>query len=163
MTFSLRHLNGSSALISLPSVSHSHECTEHTCAIHAWTEHACTKSACNHFYVRTRARYGTLRNVLEAGRCTPRNERKIESERERILCLNGRRKEDNDCRNAGAQWGRTAKNWDVSTGPIARPFARSPAPLTHSLASHRLLRLRTPLCSLLYSLAPSITPKLVGK
>jgi len=29
-----------------------------------------------------------------------------------------------------AQWGRTAKNRDVSTRPFARPFARLLAPLT---------------------------------
>ena len=33
------------------------------------------------------------------------------------------------------QWGRTANNWDISTGPLARPFARSLAPLSHSLPS----------------------------
>ena len=33
------------------------------------------------------------------------------------------------------RWGRTVENWDVSTGPLARPFARSLAPLTHSLRS----------------------------
>ena len=45
-----------------------------------------------------------------------------------------------------AQWSRTAMNRDVSTGPLARLFARSLAPLTRSLA---------PDCSVLASLAPS--------
>ena len=30
----------------------------------------------------------------------------------------------------GALWSETNKNRDVSTGPLARPFARSLAPLT---------------------------------
>ena len=30
----------------------------------------------------------------------------------------------------GAQWSGSTKNQDVSTGPLARPFARSLAPLT---------------------------------
>ena len=46
-----------------------------------------------------------------------------------------------------AQWGRTAKIRDVSTGSLARPFARS---LALSLA-------------LLALLARSLTPELVGK
>ena len=39
-------------------------------------------------------------------------------------------------------WFKTAINRDVSTGPLARPFARSLAPLTHSLtfSLHTLLR-----------------------
>ena len=64
---------------------------------------------------------------------------------------------------ASAQWVRTAKNWDVSNGPLARPFALSLAPLTHSLARHCWLRLRAPLRSLVCSLAHSLTPQLVGK
>ena len=44
---------------------------------------------------------------------------------------------------------------DVSTGPLARPFARSLAPLTHSLASPCLLRSRAPLRSFVRSLAHS--------
>ena len=35
----------------------------------------------------------------------------------------------------GAQWFRTAINRDVNTGSLARPFARSLAPLIHSLPS----------------------------
>ena len=35
----------------------------------------------------------------------------------------------------GALWSGKNKNRDVSTGPHARPFARSLAPLTHSLAT----------------------------
>ena len=49
-------------------------------------------------------------------------------------------------------WSITAKNRDVSTGPLARPFARSLAPLTHSLASDCSLRSRPPLRSLVRSL-----------
>ena len=45
------------------------------------------------------------------------------------------------------------KNADCSTGPLTRPFARSLAPLTRLLASHYSLRLRTPLRSLVCSLA----------
>ena len=40
-----------------------------------------------------------------------------------------------------------------STGPLARPFARSLAPLTRSLAPHYSLRLRAPLRSLGRTLA----------
>ena len=42
-------------------------------------------------------------------------------------------------KNALAQWGRTAKNRDVSIGPLARLFACSLTPLTHLLTPHRLL------------------------
>ena len=57
------------------------------------------------------------------------------------------RKEEN------AQWGRTAKNWVISTGPLASLFAHSLAPLTHLLAPH------SSLCSaaLIHLLARSIT------
>ena len=51
------------------------------------------------------------------------------------------------------QWGRTAKNRDVSTGLLTRPFARSLAPLTQSLALHCSLRLRTPLRSFVHPFA----------
>ena len=54
---------------------------------------------------------------------------------------------------AHAQWSGTAKNQDVSTGPLARPFARSLAPLTRSLAPDCLLRSRPLLRSLIRSLA----------
>ena len=61
---------------------------------------------------------------------------------------------------AWSLWSGTNKNRDVSTGPLARPFARSLAPLTHSLAplTHSLapdysLRSRPPLRSLFRSLA----------
>ena len=47
----------------------------------------------------------------------------------------------------------TAKNQDVSTGLLARPFARSLAPLTRSLAPNCSLRSRPPLRSLVWSLA----------
>ena len=35
-----------------------------------------------------------------------------------------------------ALWARKTMNTDWSNGPLARPFARSLAPLTHSLAPH---------------------------
>ena len=50
-----------------------------------------------------------------------------------------------------AQWFRAAKNWDISTGPIARPFARS-FPLTPLLAPRFSLRLPAPLRSCVRSL-----------
>ena len=50
-------------------------------------------------------------------------------------------------------WSITAKNTDCSTGPLARPFARSLAPLTRSLAPDCSLRSRPPLRSLVCSLA----------
>ena len=50
-------------------------------------------------------------------------------------------------------WARTNKNTDWSCGPLARPFARSLAPLTRSLAPHYSLRSRPPLRSLVRSLA----------
>ena len=54
---------------------------------------------------------------------------------------------------ADALWSGTNKYRDVSTGPLARPFARSLAPLTRSLAPDCSLRSRPPLCSLVRSLA----------
>ena len=54
---------------------------------------------------------------------------------------------------ATALWSGTNKNRDVSTGPLARSFARSLAPLTHSLAPDCSLRSRPPLRSLVRSLA----------
>ena len=51
------------------------------------------------------------------------------------------------CRSGTAQWVRTAKNRDVSTGSRASPFACLLAPLTHSLAPDCLLCSRPPLCS----------------
>ena len=53
---------------------------------------------------------------------------------------------------ARALWARSTKNPDVSAGPLARPFARSLAPLTRSLAPHYSLRSRAPLRSLARSL-----------
>ena len=61
----------------------------------------------------------------------------------------------------GALWFRTAMNPDLSTGPLARPFDRSLAPLTHSLALHCLLCSCAPLRSLGRSLAHSF-PSLRG-
>ena len=55
-------------------------------------------------------------------------------------------------RSVSALWSGTNKNRDVSTGPLARPFARSLAPLTRSLAPDCLLRSRPPLRSLVRSL-----------
>ena len=66
-----------------------------------------------------------------------------------------------DAGKAAAQWGRTAKNRDVSTGPLARPFARLLAPLSH--LPHCLLRSRALLRSFVHLLAHSLTPELVGK
>ena len=60
-------------------------------------------------------------------------------------------------------WYRSAKNPDESTGPLARLFARSLAPLTRSLAPPCLLRSRATLCSFGCLLAHSLTPELVGK
>ena len=51
-----------------------------------------------------------------------------------------------------ALWARSAKNTHVCTGPLARPFARSLAPLTRSLALDCSLRSRPPLRSLVRSL-----------
>ena len=52
-----------------------------------------------------------------------------------------------------ALWSETNMNRDVSTGPLARPFARLLAPLTRSLAPDCSLRSRPPLRSLVRSLA----------
>ena len=46
-----------------------------------------------------------------------------------------------------ALWSGTNKNRDVSTGPLARPFAHSLALLTHLLTPHLSLRSRAPLRS----------------
>ena len=54
---------------------------------------------------------------------------------------------------SNALWSGTNKNRDVSTGPLARPFARSLTPLTRSRAPDCLLRSRPPLRSLIPSLA----------
>ena len=61
--------------------------------------------------------------------------------------------QDDDYRgNAGSHhgtlWTRSTKNPDVSTGPLARPFAWLLAPLTRSLVLHYPLRSRTLLRSL---------------
>ena len=61
------------------------------------------------------------------------------------------------------QWFRTAKNQDVSTGPLACPFARSLAPLTHSLALHCLLCMRPLIHSFICFLAHALSPQLWGK
>ena len=52
-----------------------------------------------------------------------------------------------------ALWSITAKNTDCSTGSLARPFTRSLAPLTRSLAPDCSLRSRPPLRSLVRLLA----------
>ena len=64
-----------------------------------------------------------------------------------------------NARNTSTQWFRTAKNWDVSTGPITRLLA----PLTHLLAPHCSLCLCSLLCSFVPSLAHSLIPELVEK
>ena len=56
----------------------------------------------------------------------------------------------------GPLWSGTNENQDVSTGPLACPFACSLAPLIHSLAPDCLLGSRSPLCSLVCSLAHSL-------
>ena len=61
--------------------------------------------------------------------------------------------DDDDDDDDDALWSGTNKNREVSTGPLARPFARSLAPLTRSLAPDCSLRSRPPLCSLVRSLA----------
>ena len=48
---------------------------------------------------------------------------------------------------------RITKSRDIVTGNIAYPFARSPTPLTHLLASYCSLYLYTPLCSFVRLLA----------
>ena len=53
-------------------------------------------------------------------------------------------------------WSGTNKKTDWSTGPLARPFARSLVPLIRSLAAHYLLRSRARSLTLL-------TPSLVGQ
>ena len=60
-------------------------------------------------------------------------------------------------------WPRINKNPDVSTGPRTFPFACLLAPLTHSRAPYCSLCSRALLRPLLYSLAHSFTPELVGK
>ena len=59
-------------------------------------------------------------------------------------------------RNGNAQWFRTAKNYDVSTGPFAQPFVRSHASFTHSIALHHSLCWGAPLRSFIRSLAHSL-------
>ena len=57
-------------------------------------------------------------------------------------------------------WSRITKNTDWSTGPLARPFACSLAPLTHLLALHCLLCSHVPLAhttALIHSLTRSLT------
>ena len=61
-----------------------------------------------------------------------------------------------------ALWSGTNKNRDVSTGPLARRFARSLTLLTCSLAPDCLLRSHPPMCSLVRSLA-HFAQSLVGK
>ena len=61
-----------------------------------------------------------------------------------------------------ARWSGTSKNQDVSTGPLARPFAHSLSPLTHSLAPPSSLCSRAPLHSFARSLT-SLTPSLMGQ
>ena len=53
-------------------------------------------------------------------------------------------------------------NWDVSTGPLARPFTHSLAPLAHLLASPCLLCLHALLRSFVCSLPSSWESKLLN-
>ena len=57
--------------------------------------------------------------------------------------------------NDNAQWFRTIKNQDVSTKPLARPFAHSLGPLTDLLSLPCLLRSRASLRSFVCSLTHS--------
>ena len=49
-------------------------------------------------------------------------------------------------------WFRSARIWDVSTGPLACPFVHSLLPRTHLLTLHSLLCLCAPQCSIVCSL-----------
>ena len=62
-----------------------------------------------------------------------------------------------------AQWFNKAKNRDVSTGPLARPFARLLAPLTRSLAPPCLVCSRAPLHSFICLLAHFTHSQALGK
>ena len=70
--------------------------------------------------------------------------------------------DDDEDDEGDALWSGKNKNRDISTRPLARPFARSLAPLTRSLAPDCSLRSRPPLRSLARSLT-SLTPSLVGQ
>ena len=59
-------------------------------------------------------------------------------------------------RRTNALWSGTNENRDVSTGPLARPFARSLALLIRSLAPDCTLWSRPPMHSLVHSLAHSL-------
>ena len=65
----------------------------------------------------------------------------------------GRRQKRHRRGNDDAQWARSTKNPDVSTGPLPRPFARSLTRLTRSLSPDSSLCSRPPLRSLVCSLA----------
>ena len=69
----------------------------------------------------------------------------------------------NRCLLFGSLWFRTSKNWDVTTGPFACPFACLLTPLTYLLALHCLLCSHTLLHLLLGPIAHLLTPELVGK
>ena len=62
-----------------------------------------------------------------------------------------------------ALWFKTAKNRDISTGPLARPFVYSLAPLSHLLAPHRSIPLRLLPRPYIRSLTHFLTPDSVGK
>ena len=53
-------------------------------------------------------------------------------------------------------WSKTTENLDGSTGPLAHPFARSLALLTHSLAPHCSLCSCATLCSFVHFPAHSL-------
>ena len=57
--------------------------------------------------------------------------------------------------NGVAHWGRTARNWDVSIGPLARPFARF-SQTAHSFACSALLALLARSAALIRLLAASL-------
>ena len=60
------------------------------------------------------------------------------------------------------EWFRTSYHGEVSNGPLAHQLAHLLAPLTPLLAPYYSLHSRAPLRSLVWSLADSLAPKLVG-
>ena len=73
-----------------------------------------------------------------------------------FLSENKRRCTQKKCHSTDALWSGTSKNRDVSTGPLAHPFARSLALLTHSLAPHCSLCWCATLCSFVHFPAHSL-------
>ena len=91
-----------------------------------------------------RTRMKTSDDKVDVKRTTRRKGKRRES------CVGITRQDE-----TSALWAWINKNWDVSIGSLARPFARSLAPLTRSLAPDCSLRSRPPLHSLFRSLARS--------